>query len=128
MAKQHGALAASMLVLGLLGAADWASPAAAAEVLAVPSPAAISSVELQRMATGIGAIGAIANAGGASLYLALLDGRILVWDGSRVLQRPFLDLSSKISTGGERGLLGLAFHPRFAENGFLFVNYTNRDG
>lgn len=40
----------------------------------------------------------------------------------------FLDLSSLTSTGGERGLLGLAFHPNYAQNGFFFVNYTNTSG
>ena len=41
---------------------------------------------------------------------------------------PFLDLSALISTGGERGLLGLAFSPDYATNGFFFVNYTNING
>lgn len=41
---------------------------------------------------------------------------------------PFLDLSALISTGGERGLLGLAFSPDYATNGFFFVNYTNLNG
>lgn len=41
---------------------------------------------------------------------------------------PFLNLSSIISTGGERGLLGLAFHPNYATNGLFFVNYTNSAG
>lgn len=36
----------------------------------------------------------------------------------------YLDLTSKISSGSERGVLGLAFHPRFSENGYFFVNYT----
>jgi glucose/arabinose dehydrogenase len=40
----------------------------------------------------------------------------------------FLDLSSLASTGGERGLLGLAFHPDYTSNGFFFVNYTNTAG
>ena len=40
----------------------------------------------------------------------------------------FLDLSSIISTGSERGLLGLAFHPNYATNGLFFVNYTNSTG
>ena len=40
----------------------------------------------------------------------------------------FLNLSSIISTGGERGLLGLAFHPNYATNGFFYVNYTNTAG
>ncbi|MCF0074852.1 PQQ-dependent sugar dehydrogenase [Dyadobacter sp. CY261] len=36
----------------------------------------------------------------------------------------FLDIKSKVQSGGERGLLGLAFHPDFKTNGYLFVNYT----
>lgn len=36
----------------------------------------------------------------------------------------FLNISSKIVAGGEQGLLGLAFHPQFAQNGYFFVNYT----
>jgi len=40
----------------------------------------------------------------------------------------FLDVSSLISTGGERGMLGLAFHPDYAENGYFYINYTNLAG
>jgi glucose/arabinose dehydrogenase len=36
----------------------------------------------------------------------------------------FINISSKLVAGGERGLLGLAFHPQFATNGYFFVNYT----
>jgi glucose/arabinose dehydrogenase len=45
-----------------------------------------------------------------------------------VLPALFLDIRSAISSGGERGLLGLAFHPRFTENRRFFVNYTDRGG
>jgi glucose/arabinose dehydrogenase len=41
---------------------------------------------------------------------------------------PFLDISARISSGGERGLLGLTFHPQFTSNGRFFVNYTDRNG
>lgn len=40
----------------------------------------------------------------------------------------FLDISGEISTGGERGLLGLAFHPDYANNGYFYVNYTKPNG
>ena len=43
-------------------------------------------------------------------------------------QNKFLDLSGKTSTGGERGLLGLAFHPDYASNGRFFVAYTRNNG
>ncbi|WP_034256519.1 PQQ-dependent sugar dehydrogenase [Adhaeribacter aquaticus] len=36
----------------------------------------------------------------------------------------FLDITDRIVSGGERGLLGLAFHPKFKENGYFYVNYT----
>lgn len=40
----------------------------------------------------------------------------------------FLDLTSKVdSSSGEKGLLGLAFHPNYKENGYFFVNYTDRN-
>lgn len=38
----------------------------------------------------------------------------------------FLNITSKVLSGGERGLLGLAFHPQFATNGYFFVNYTRQ--
>ncbi len=58
------------------------------------------------------------------LFVVEQDGRILIIKGTSVLQEPFLDINKKLSTGGERGLLGLAFHPSFSSNGRIFVNYT----
>ena len=45
-----------------------------------------------------------------------------------VLAAPFLNIDSKASSGGERGLLGLAFHPNYASNGYFYVNYTDNSG
>jgi len=46
-----------------------------------------------------------------------------------VLSPPFLDIDSRINSGGnERGLLGLAFHPDYENNGYFYVNYTGLDG
>ncbi len=73
---------------------------------------------------------AIANTGGdARLFVVERGGsiRIIHGDGT-VNPTPFLDISGLITAGGERGLLGLAFHPGFTENGYFFVNYTNLDG
>jgi hypothetical protein len=42
---------------------------------------------------------------------------------------PFLDITARVNdTGGEQGLLGLAFHPQYAQNGFFFVQYTAGTG
>jgi glucose/arabinose dehydrogenase len=66
--------------------------------------------------------------GDARLFIVEQAGRIRVVQDGRLLERPFLDLTNEVSYGGERGLLGLAFHPSFAQNGFFYVNYTNRSG
>jgi hypothetical protein len=66
--------------------------------------------------------------GRGRLFLLLQGGQVLIHLDGALLPRPFLDLSSRISCCGERGLLGLAFHPRYERNGRLFVNYTDRSG
>ncbi len=58
------------------------------------------------------------------LFVVEQDGRVLIIKGISVLPEPFLNINEKLSTGGERGLLGLAFHPSFSSNGRIFVNYT----
>ena len=54
------------------------------------------------------------------------EGRILVYDGARVLETPFLDIVSQVNCCHERGLLGLAFHPEYGSNGLFYVNYIDR--
>jgi hypothetical protein len=54
-------------------------------------------------------------------------GRIWVVNSNSVLAEPFLDITDRVlSTGGEQGLLGIAFPPRFATNSHFYVNYTRR--
>ncbi len=66
--------------------------------------------------------------GSGRLFVLEQPGRIrLIRDGS-LLEQPFLDISGRVSCCGERGLLGLAFHPRYPENGFFYVNYTDENG
>jgi glucose/arabinose dehydrogenase/mono/diheme cytochrome c family protein len=55
-------------------------------------------------------------------------GRIRVVHNGVLLATPFLDIDPLVAGGGERGLLGLAFHPDYARNGYFFVNYTNNSG
>jgi glucose/arabinose dehydrogenase len=43
-----------------------------------------------------------------------------------LIGEPFLDITSRVLSGGEHGLLGLASHPRFQQNGRFFVNYTRK--
>lgn len=71
----------------------------------------------------------IVNAGDSRLFVVEQGGLIRVVSSQGTINNtPFLDLSNIISNGGERGLLGLAFHPDYANNGFFYVNYTNSSG
>jgi glucose/arabinose dehydrogenase len=68
--------------------------------------------------------------GDPRLFVLEQEGRIRILSGGALLATPFLDLRDDIGgpvrAGGEQGLLGLAFHPRFAENGLLFVYHSTR--
>jgi len=62
------------------------------------------------------------------LFVVEQRGRIRVIDHGALRADPFLDISGQVSCCGERGLLSVAFHPRFADNGWLFVDYTRANG
>jgi glucose/arabinose dehydrogenase len=68
------------------------------------------------------------NDGSGRMFVVEQIGHIhVVVDGELVLE-PFLDISDQVSGSSEQGLLGLALHPNFAENGILFIDYTDLDG
>jgi glucose/arabinose dehydrogenase len=62
------------------------------------------------------------------IYVVEQIGRIRVVQNGRVLATPFLDIQSLTDDGGERGLLSMAFHPRYATNRLFYVNYTDNNG
>jgi glucose/arabinose dehydrogenase len=62
--------------------------------------------------------------GSGRLFIIEQGGRIRVFKDGALLPTPFLDLGGRISSGGEQGLLGLAFPPDFASKGYFYVNYT----
>src|SRR5437764_12192512 len=55
-------------------------------------------------------------------------GRIMVVRRGRMLRRPFLDIRGRVSGGGERGLLSMAFAPDYASSGRFYVDYTDNSG
>jgi glucose/arabinose dehydrogenase len=92
-------------------------------------PAAVAApgpVILQPYASGFTAPLEIVHAGDGSgrLFVVEQAGRIRIVRGGQVLATPFLDITSKVLSGGEEGLLGLAFHPSYASNGRFFVYYN----
>jgi glucose/arabinose dehydrogenase len=64
--------------------------------------------------------------GSGRLFVVEQDGRIRIVDGGILQSIPFLEIADRVLSGGERGLLGLAFHPGYKRNGRLFVNYTRK--
>jgi glucose/arabinose dehydrogenase len=106
----------SLLVLGLL--------------IAASEPGSAQSVSLRPVASGLASPVLATHAGDGSGRLFILEqpGRIRIIRSGQLLQQPFLDIRSKIDSGGERGLLGLVFHPNFQENRRFFVNYTRTTG
>jgi hypothetical protein len=97
-----------------------------------PRPAA--PVVLHKALGGLDRPVSIAHAGDDRLFLALQGGLIVIVEQGAVRPEPFLDISSLVTHGssgahsGEQGLLGLAFHPRYTENGYFFVDYTDQLG
>jgi glucose/arabinose dehydrogenase len=91
---------------------------------------AIAQIRISELATNLDDPVDISHAGDGSgrLFFVLQRGKIVVWNGSRVLTKPFLDITSSVSCCGERGLLSLAFHPNHKTNGFFYVLYTNTSG
>jgi glucose/arabinose dehydrogenase len=83
---------------------------------------------LQQIASGLASPVAVANAGDGSMRLFIVEqgGTIRIHDGAQVLATPFLDITAKVVSGGERGLLGLAFDPSYTTNGFFYVFYTSQ--
>jgi len=64
----------------------------------------------------------------ARLFVVEQTGRIQVVQHGQLLPTAFLDIHSQLVSGGEQGLLSVAFHPSYAANGFFYVNYTDLNG
>ena len=106
----------------------------------VPAPPGITAVdvtyalapplklELVPVATGLASLTFLASPPGRSdIYVVEQPGRIRkLMNG--VPQAPVLDISARVSSGGERGMLSLAFDPQFAANGNVFVYFTDATG
>ena len=105
-------------------------PSASPSVSAPPFHPASIRLTLEPIATLPGRPIDVTNAGDGSgrLFVVEQGGTIRIVRRGEVVGQPFLDLSSRTAAGGERGLLGLAFHPRFPDDPRLFVNYTDLAG
>lgn len=101
----------------------WLAP------LLLAVPAARAQVTTRLIASGLTRpLWAGAPAGDPRVFIAEKGGAIRILAGGELLPTPFLDLGGRISAGSEQGLLGVAFHPDYARNGHVFVDYTDTNG
>ena len=98
--------------------------------VSVPAHRDTAGVRLVEVARGFQQpVHLTAPAGDARIFVVEQAGRVRVMQaGGGIAQRVWLDITDRVGSGGERGLLSLAFHPGFAQNGRFFVNYTDRRG
>jgi hypothetical protein len=91
-----------------------------------PEALAAPRVVLEPVLTGLDEPVHVTHAGDGTQRLFVVEqpGRIKVLAPGASTSTVFLDIRDRVRAGGEQGLLGLAFHPRYATTGRLFVNYT----
>jgi glucose/arabinose dehydrogenase len=107
-----------------------AAAAAALVTTAGAAPKRHAALHLQLVAQGLAGPTYVAAAPGEpnNLYIVEQPGRIRVLAGGRLRAAPFLDIRSRVRSGGERGLLSVAFDPGYRRNHLFYVNYTDRNG
>jgi glucose/arabinose dehydrogenase len=95
-----------------------------------PTCTALPALKLTKVFEGVGSVLLVTYAPGdaSRLFIVQQSGAIRVATAGVLSSTPFLDVSGLLSTGGERGLLGLAFHPDYQANGRFWINYTNTSG
>lgn len=87
------------------------------------------TIVLTNFSSGFSSPLGLKNAGDERLFVVEQGGVIKIVDLNGVVNTtPFLDIESIVNAGGERGLLGLAFHPEYQTNGRFFVHYSNNSG
>jgi glucose/arabinose dehydrogenase len=95
----------------------------AAVALAAAPAAANAAPRLQPVASGLSnPVHVAAPSGDSRLFIVEQEGRIRVLRAGKLTT--FLDIRQLVASGGEKGLLSVAFHPNFATNGRFYVDYT----
>ncbi len=95
-------------------------------------PLVLSAVTLRAVQVASGLSNPLyltAPTGDSRLFVVEQSGRVRIIRNGALLPQPFLDLSAVVTpSGGEQGLLGIAFHPQYATNGYVYASYTDRAG
>lgn len=118
-----------LVFLGLTACSPGSSPSTAVLPTA-KNDTAVTSVSLFPVVVeGLDQPLYLTNAGDGRLFIVEKEGAIRLVQDGRLLDEPFLDIRDRVNAdSSERGLLSVAFHPDYAQNGRFFVNYTNLAG
>jgi glucose/arabinose dehydrogenase len=96
-------------------------------LVALPAAAQAAGFRLEKIASGLDQPTFLTSPpGDGRLFVVEQTGKVRIIKDGQLLAAPFVDLTSRVTAGGEQGLLGLAFDPDYATNGRLFVYYTAR--
>jgi glucose/arabinose dehydrogenase len=129
-------VAVGVVLLGCGGGGDRATartqnkaPITAMESPAPTAVAAKPGLRLQRVGNFSNPLYVTAPRGDRHrIFVVEQGGAVRIVKDGNTLAKPFLDISSRISSGGERGLLSLAFAPNYAKSGRFYVYYTAKNG
>ena len=89
----------------------------------------VSSIRLEPVVSGLTQPLYVTHAFDDRLFIVEQDGLIKIFKDGALLPAPFIDLTEPVGyNSNEQGLLGLAFHPNYQENGYFFVDYTDLNG
>src|SRR5262249_45520072 len=87
------------------------------------------ALKFETVATGLASPVYLASPpGDPRLFVVEQAGRVRIISNGTLLAQPFLDIRSRVASGGERGLLSIAFHPSYATNGFFYIYFTDLNG
>lgn len=85
------------------------------------------ALALQEVTTAAAPVFLTSAPGDARLFIVERAGRIRILQDGALAPTPLLDISSRVSTEGEGGLLSMAFHPQYESNGFFFIYFIDTD-
>jgi glucose/arabinose dehydrogenase len=123
-----GVAAAGAALLVLVGCG--AGGADSGDTAATPAASSDAAVSVRPYVRGLESPVHVAAPRGerGRIYVVEQPGRIVVVENGTVRDQPFLDIRPLVRSGGEQGLLSVAFHPGYASNRRFYVNYTDRNG
>src|SRR5262245_51055480 len=125
-----------LVILGISscsGTEETGTPSAPVPATTAPPVATGTSLHLSPVASGLSSPVHITHAGDERLFVVEQPGRIRIVQQGGVVAPPFLDIVSLVRSGGEQGLLSVAFHPAYnlpgtPGFGLFWINYKHTNG